>query len=146
MASLAAALMFSGALKSGNPCARFTALCSIASRLISRMTDSVKLEVRSLRNRSRESMTICREYSSLLGSVKSAVHIGVAHHDLHVITGLSEGNRFDELRRFLESRILQPVIHAGFARIVGSQRRFPLPTQLVQHHAQIEGAQLQIDI
>src|ERR1700733_3047879 len=53
MASLAARLMSSGALKSGKPCARFTAFDSIARRVISRITDSVNWEVRSLRNRSR---------------------------------------------------------------------------------------------
>src|SRR5438094_4739054 len=37
----AASLISAGAAKSGNPCERFTALCFIASRVISRMTDSV---------------------------------------------------------------------------------------------------------
>src|SRR6266567_1581281 len=42
--------MASGALKSGKPWARLMAFDSMASRVISRMTDSVNLEVRWLRN------------------------------------------------------------------------------------------------
>jgi hypothetical protein len=41
IASIAACLMGSGAPKSGNPCARFTAPYFIAWRVISRITDSV---------------------------------------------------------------------------------------------------------
>ena len=39
----AASLSSGGQAKSGKPCARLTAPCSIACRFISRMTDSVKL-------------------------------------------------------------------------------------------------------
>src|SRR5215831_16721922 len=42
MACIATRLMSSGAGKSGKPCDRFTAPYFIASRVISRMTDSVK--------------------------------------------------------------------------------------------------------
>src|SRR2546423_15669627 len=42
MACMATRLMSSGAAKSGKPCERFTAPYFIASRVISRMTDSVK--------------------------------------------------------------------------------------------------------
>src|SRR5437764_8033119 len=42
MACIARALMSSGAGKSGKPCERLTAPCLKASRVISRMTDSVK--------------------------------------------------------------------------------------------------------
>jgi hypothetical protein len=42
MARAAARLRSSGAGKSGNPCERLTAPCLSASRVISRMTDSVK--------------------------------------------------------------------------------------------------------
>src|SRR6266536_1953852 len=42
MAFIATCLMSSGAAKSGKPCERFTAPCLSASRVISRMTDSVK--------------------------------------------------------------------------------------------------------
>src|SRR5580692_11636312 len=45
----AACLISAGAGKSGKPCARFTALCSMAWRVISRMTDSVKWLTLSLR-------------------------------------------------------------------------------------------------
>src|ERR1022692_110203 len=48
-ACCAACLISAGAGKSGNPCARFTAPCSIACRVISRMTDSVKCPTLSLR-------------------------------------------------------------------------------------------------
>src|SRR5208337_2052823 len=48
-ASCAACLISAGAGKSGNPCARLTAPCSIACRVISRMTDSVKCPTLSLR-------------------------------------------------------------------------------------------------
>src|SRR2546423_1273378 len=41
MACIATRLMSSGAAKSGKPCDRFTAPYFIASRVISRMTDSV---------------------------------------------------------------------------------------------------------
>src|SRR5215813_12703385 len=44
MACIAARLMSSGAGKSGKPCERFTAPYFIASRVISRMTDSVNCE------------------------------------------------------------------------------------------------------
>src|SRR5215468_802409 len=49
-ASPAAFLISSGAGKSGNPCARFTAPYVMACRVISRITDSVKCETLSLRN------------------------------------------------------------------------------------------------
>src|SRR4029079_4400367 len=42
----AASFMTSGIGKSGKPCARFTALCMDAMRVISRMTDSVNVAVR----------------------------------------------------------------------------------------------------
>ena len=41
IASTAACLTSAGAGKSGKPCARLTASCSIARRVISRITDSV---------------------------------------------------------------------------------------------------------
>ena len=41
IARIATCLMSSGAAKSGNPWERFTAPCFIASRVISRITDSV---------------------------------------------------------------------------------------------------------
>src|SRR5215467_11594618 len=49
MASCAADLISAGAGKSGNPCARLTALCAMASRVISRITDSVKRDAFSLK-------------------------------------------------------------------------------------------------
>src|SRR5713226_6295716 len=50
MACIATRLMSSGAGKSGNPCERFTAPYFIASRVISRITDSVnRLALREMR-------------------------------------------------------------------------------------------------
>src|SRR6478609_9127632 len=46
IAAHAASFIGSGIGKSGNPCARFTASCWFAMRVISRMTDSVKVCVR----------------------------------------------------------------------------------------------------
>src|SRR6476469_7141178 len=46
IAAHAASFIGSGIGKSGNPCARFTASCWFAMRVISRMTDSVKVDVR----------------------------------------------------------------------------------------------------
>src|SRR4051794_21873007 len=43
MAALAASLSSCGQPKSGKPCARLIAPCAIASRVISRMTDSVNV-------------------------------------------------------------------------------------------------------
>src|SRR3954463_3047107 len=51
MASWAARLISSGAEKSGKPCARLIAPCSIAWRVISRMTDSVNNPAFSLTSR-----------------------------------------------------------------------------------------------
>src|ERR1700731_324912 len=48
MAWIAACLRSTGAAKSGKPWARFTAPWRMASRVISRITDSVKRAVRSL--------------------------------------------------------------------------------------------------
>ena len=49
IASCAAFLISAGAAKSGKPCARLMALCCIACRVISRITDSVKCSTLSLR-------------------------------------------------------------------------------------------------
>src|SRR5882672_9941191 len=53
MASCAACLRAAGAGKSGKPWARLMALWRKARRVISRITDSVKREMRSERNRAR---------------------------------------------------------------------------------------------
>src|SRR5439155_24152930 len=58
MASEAARFRTSGAGKSGKPCARLVAPESSASRVISRMTDSVKLLVRALRKRVLRAVTV----------------------------------------------------------------------------------------
>src|SRR5258705_5527123 len=46
LAAHAASFIGSGIGKSGSPCARFTASCWFAMRVISRMTDSVNVDVR----------------------------------------------------------------------------------------------------
>src|SRR6516225_7979329 len=60
IACLAASLISAGAAKSGNPCERLTALCFIASRVISRITDSV--------NCSALAEIMRREISAIFGS------------------------------------------------------------------------------
>src|SRR5271157_441479 len=81
MASAAACFSDSSAGKSGKPCARLMAPCSMARRVISRMTDSVKLAVRWLRKRVRKAGTeddIVRDYVKPRGSVKWGFREGPA--------------------------------------------------------------------
>src|SRR5262249_24172781 len=110
MAWRAASLMAAGAAKSGNPCDRFTAWCFMASRGISRMTDSVncsafadiirreisailisaeliflRLEEHQMPLRDRASGHNCRLRT---GWINHPVHGGIAQHDLHVIASL----------------------------------------------------------
>src|SRR5438046_8360772 len=80
MACCAACLITSGALKSGNPCARLIAFASMASRVISRMTDSVNLEVRLLRNLALwfESVTGRTDVFCAEGVIKEAYHAEIS--------------------------------------------------------------------
>src|ERR1700722_16092684 len=84
MASCAARLISAGAGKSGKPCERFTALCRSASRVISRITDSVK---RSAFEESFGLVAVARSRDGgvILCSVEPAVDIRVARDDLHVL-------------------------------------------------------------
>src|SRR5262249_55136874 len=75
MACRAASLIASGAAKSGKPWDKFTALCFSASRVISRITDSV--------NCSALAEIMRREISAIVDSgelifLRGAVHVGSA--------------------------------------------------------------------
>src|SRR5882724_11988261 len=119
MASRAASLRIEEAGKSGKPCARLTALCWIARRDISRMTLSLSEAARWLWKRWRTSAGANGSdtffglieplgrgqprirFQRSLG-VQPPVHIGIAQHHLHVVAGLAERHRFDELGRLLK--------------------------------------------
>src|SRR5579864_5436238 len=128
MASRAASLRIEDAGKSGKPCARFTALCWMARRDISRMTLSLSEAARWLwkrrrtsaganggdmfsglieplgRGKSRAGFDERRagiRFQRSLG-VETTVHIGVAQHHLHVVAGLAERHGLDELGRLLK--------------------------------------------
>src|SRR5690242_6692968 len=120
IASRAASLISAGALKSGNPCARFSALCAIASRLISRMTDSVKCAVRALRKRRRGAISRATDpiYSSLLRPVQPAVQIRVAQHELDVLPRLGYRDRLDKFRGLLVLRPREPLHHSRLPAVV----------------------------
>src|SRR5258706_14941344 len=119
MASRAASLRIEDAGKSGKPCARFTALCWIARRDISRMTLSLSEAARPLWKRRRTSAgangggmffglidptgrgkpragfdqrrgRLC--FLSSPGG-KAGGHIGIAKHHPHVVVGLVEKAR-----------------------------------------------------
>src|SRR5438132_4924786 len=116
----AASLISSGAAKSGNPWDRLTARCFKASRVISRMTDSVNCSAfaESIRReicaieRSAAVITASQE-NEINGSARVAtsnlrrharltinrpVDFRVAQDDLHVFAGFRERNGLDEFR------------------------------------------------
>src|SRR5580698_4830226 len=97
MASCAARLISAGAGKSGKPCDRLTALLAMAKRVISRMTDSVK--VATLRDSSMLLAAVagCGFGGFILLSVEFAVNLGVAGDEFHVLARFGERNRVDEL-------------------------------------------------
>src|ERR1017187_6786886 len=66
----AACLSAAGAGKSGKPCARLVAPWRMARRVISRMTDSPKPEMRRLRKRSLAGDDTFREYGKKANAVK----------------------------------------------------------------------------
>src|SRR5579885_3908366 len=88
IASAAASLSTAGAGKSGNPCARLMAPCCMASRVISRITDSVNLSMRRLRNRGRRTVVVegtRRGYQRRAGrcaggSIRAELHDAVDNH------------------------------------------------------------------
>src|SRR5258706_11483319 len=123
MACRAASFISAGAAKSGKPCERFTALCFSASRVISRISDSVNCSAFA------ESMrrATCVIVDSFMAETKSlgwqrkkarlmvvpgagggchgdrrgdtcaldhAVDFGVGQNNLHVVARFRERNRF----------------------------------------------------
>src|SRR5512145_1519585 len=79
IASHAAALIASGAGKSGKPCDRLTALCWCDSRVISRMTDSVKRAAfREVRGRTIRDILV--DLESGIWNLQSDLGIGESCH------------------------------------------------------------------
>src|SRR5688500_9084541 len=78
--------------KSGNPCDRLTASCSWASRVISRMTDSVNwvafLEPRGF---------MSGDYIGLICRVEPAIVLGRSEQPLHVLLRFRVRDAVDEL-------------------------------------------------
>src|SRR5215472_15090342 len=125
MASCAARLISAGAAKSGKPWERFTALYFSASRVISRITDSVNCaaleDKRSLVAMAR---SVLAGFILRLRSVKSVINGCVAGDDLHVFPRFGERNRIYKLRNFAVVLPFVPLRDAIFTRIVRGQRRF----------------------
>src|SRR5688500_11396073 len=109
MASQAACFTTAGAGKSGKPWARFTAWCAAASRVISRMTDSVNGRVRSARKRQRVSAGCTRAPGD---AIQSPIDVSVSQYDLDVVAGLGERNRLDELRGLAVFAPREPTVHS----------------------------------
>src|SRR5690348_14636078 len=148
MACCAAALISAGAEKSGKPCDRFTAPCFSASRVISRMTDSV--------NRSAfvESRAFCFGWCDvavwgvagfMMRSVEPPVNCGVARDDFDVFARLRERNRVHELGRLAILLAGVPLRHAVFTRIVRRERHLNA-AELFLKLRQIIGAEPDIEI
>src|ERR1700722_17088465 len=143
IASCAARLMSAGAGKSGKPCERFTALWRIASRVISRITDSVK------RSALEESFGLAAAARVgwtgfiLLGSVKSAIDIRVTRHDLDILARLGERNRVHEFSGLAVGLPRRPKRHAVFPGIVRGQRRFRA-AKLFDEIGDVRGAQMDV--
>src|SRR5580700_1469624 len=91
IASRAARLISAGAEKSGIPCARLTALCCIACRVISRITDSVKCSTLSERK--------CLGGAETW-AIESKASTGKAHSGADAFLGLvGHGGEKDALRK-----------------------------------------------
>src|SRR5216683_8223697 len=88
MASCAARLISAGAGKSGKPCDRLTAPCSIAWRVISRITDSVKCATRPLR----------KDFCGVVASTINGQPSTVATHAAVVASNGLLGQNGDETR------------------------------------------------
>src|SRR5579875_11158 len=98
MASCAARLISSGAEKSGKPCERFTALCAIARRVISRITDSVKRAAFSDSSGLVAGLLVVFR-DMAFRQIQAPVDGRVALHDFHVIAGLRKRNGIHEFGR-----------------------------------------------
>src|SRR5689334_17568077 len=127
IASHAACLIGIGAAKSGKPWERLTALWRCASRVISRMTDSVN-ELAFCDRRLRLMAAILAWRSA----VENAVILGSPDDPLHVVLRLGERNVVDELIA-VESRALgQPPDNALWSCVVRGKRRGHVATKSLQ--------------
>src|SRR5690349_13891110 len=149
MACRAASLISGGAAKSGKPWERLTALCCRASRVISRITDSVNCSaLAEIMRREISAILDSGELICLLMGVSAAlrdrcnrlcrcrinhpVHGGVTQHDLHVLAGLRKRNGFHQFGNFLVVAFGFPERDAVFAGVVGGQSVFGSSGQVYQ--------------
>src|SRR5580698_9505027 len=124
MAFCAACLISAGAGKSGKPCERLTAPCLRASRVISRMTDSVNCAALA------ESCGLvfaagwgCAGFIRL-SSVDSAINVRIARDDFDVFARLSERNRVDEFGGIAITLASAPGFDVIFPAVVSTERGF----------------------
>src|SRR5271165_2160300 len=169
----AASFTSAGAAKSGKPCERLTALCFIARRVISRITDSVNCSALAeimlreipaifdsgvlmiLRSSRVEAIRIRRELAALrrgsgywniglrAGSINHPVDRGIAQYDLHVIASFRKWNGLDQLGDFVVLAFGLPERDAVFAGVVSRQRVFRSASKLHQP-LEIEGAEFDV--
>src|SRR5690348_252715 len=173
MACRAASLISAGAAKSGKPCERFTALCFSASRVISRITDSVNcsafaesmrrascvivdsfmVETKSLGSGGKKARLMVmagsggryRDGGRNAGAVNHAVDFGVAQNDLHVVARFRERDRFHEFRNFVVIAFGAPKRDAIFAGVKRGQRIFRC-AKIAQQSGDVHHADLQVKI
>src|SRR5579862_578033 len=99
MAFCAARFTSAGAGKSGKPCDKLMALYCSASRVISRMTDSVNCSA--LRERRGLVAVADSGFAGFVFSaIEPAVDVRVASHDLHILARFRERNRLHKFRGF----------------------------------------------
>src|SRR5262245_126630 len=127
MAAQAASFSTWWVAKSGNPCDRLTASNSCASRVISRITDSVNsaafFDPLGFMCLLRVSASWRRDSGILLGAVEAAIVFGSTQNPLHVALGLGIRDSVDELlTRKARAVFSQPPAHSPFAGIVTGQR------------------------
>src|SRR5208282_1264325 len=144
MAWRAASLISAGAGKSGNPCAMLIAPCCMASRVISRITDSVNRPAFSeTRGRACVAARFIAGRGSLLDPAQAAIDGGVARDDLHVLARFGDGNGLDEFRHLVVLPLRLPAGDAVLAGIVGGQGRL-LASEHGHQVRQVLRAQAQI--
>src|ERR1039458_2129654 len=80
-----------------------------------------------------------------LPRIELPIHRRVSQHRLHVFARFRKWNGFYKFGGLLVLVPGNPVVHAGFASIVGSQRLLPLAAPLIEQRAQIIGAEFQVD-
>src|SRR5215831_12383619 len=116
IAAAAAALMSGGAGKSGNPCARLTALCRRARRVISRMTDSANCAAFS------DGVTLDMRLSKCsLAAVQPAVVFGGAEDLLHVALCFRVREVVDELVLRQRASLVDPAHDLRLAGVVAGE-------------------------